>query len=371
MSQQEETRRSRIEDRGSRMKDPHCADPRSSILEPHSSAAVGQDDPRVIQALDDYFAALEAGQKPDRRVFLARHAEVAEALAKCLDGLEFIQKAAPQLDQQVADQGTALSAITGELATSMPLGDFRIIREIGRGGMGVVYEAEQLSLGRRVALKVLPFAAALDSRQLQRFKNEAQAAAHLHHTNIVPVFGVGCERGVHFYAMQYIEGQTLAAMIRQLRQETGLEEERGSRIEDRGSKIERFGLTILNHQSSFFDFPFSILNLRSSILVFLLGGHSDLRHHGAARSSGYPLPGGVWGIGVFHETLDGLIVRRLFGEHALLAASLVPGTNPRLLVGNAGRFVDRAGRDERSWDLVVVETPSLGTRGTGSRDDAT
>ena len=97
------------------------------------------------------------------------------------------------------------------------LGDFQLVREIGRGGMGVVYEAEQISLGRRVALKVLPFAAALDARQLQRFKNEAQAAASLHHTNIVPVFGVGCERGVHYYAMQYIEGQTLAAIIKDLR----------------------------------------------------------------------------------------------------------------------------------------------------------
>ena len=209
--------RDRVEDRGSRMEDRHSVNPRSSIFDSHCSAAVSQDDPRVIQALDDYLAALEAGHKPDRRVFLARHAEVAEALAKCLDGLEFVQHAAPQLDQQVADQGTALSAITGELATTMPLGDFRIIREIGRGGMGVVYEAEQLSLGRRVALKVLPFAAALDSRQLQRFKNEAQAAAHLHHTNIVPVFGVGCERGVHFYAMQYIEGQTLAQVIADLK----------------------------------------------------------------------------------------------------------------------------------------------------------
>ncbi len=217
MNQGKDERGLRVDDRGSKMEERPSVDPLPSFFDPHSSAAVGQDDPRVIQALDDYLAALEGGQKPDRRVFLARHAEVAEALAKCLDGLEFVQHAAPQLDQQVADQGTALSAITGELATTMPLGDYRIIREIGRGGMGVVYEAEQLSLGRRVALKVLPFAAALDSRQLQRFKNEAQAAAHLHHTNIVPVFGVGTERGVHFYAMQFIEGQTLAQVIADLK----------------------------------------------------------------------------------------------------------------------------------------------------------
>src|SRR5438046_495824 len=89
----------------------------------------------------------------------------------------------------------------------------------GRGGMGVVYEAVQLSLGRRVALKVLPFAAALDAKQLQRFKNEAQAAAQLHHTNIVPVYAVGEARGVHYYAMQLIEGQNLADLIAQLRRQ--------------------------------------------------------------------------------------------------------------------------------------------------------
>jgi serine/threonine protein kinase/TolA-binding protein len=89
--------------------------------------------------------------------------------------------------------------------------------------MGVVYGAEQISLGRKVALKVLPFAATLDAKHLQRFKNEAHAAAHLHHQNIVPVYAVGCERGVHYYAMQFIEGQTLAALISELRQFSGRE----------------------------------------------------------------------------------------------------------------------------------------------------
>ena len=96
------------------------------------------------------------------------------------------------------------------------IGDFRLIREIGRGGMGVVYEAEQLSLGRTVALKMLPFASAMDQQRLQRFRNEATAAATLDHPNIVSVYAVGCERGVHFYAMQYIDGQTLAKVIAEL-----------------------------------------------------------------------------------------------------------------------------------------------------------
>jgi serine/threonine protein kinase/tetratricopeptide (TPR) repeat protein len=93
------------------------------------------------------------------------------------------------------------------------LGDYHILREVGRGGMGVVYEAEQISLGRRVALKVLPFAATMDSRQLQRFQNEARAAASLEHPHIVPVYGVGCERGVHYYAMKFIDGQSLSDVI--------------------------------------------------------------------------------------------------------------------------------------------------------------
>ena len=103
------------------------------------------------------------------------------------------------------------------------LGDFRLIREIGCGGMGVVYEAEQVSLGRRVALKVLPFAAMLDPRQLARFENETRAAALIDHPNVVQVYSVGSDRGVHYYAMQYIEGETLATLIAGLRQERGLD----------------------------------------------------------------------------------------------------------------------------------------------------
>jgi serine/threonine protein kinase/Tfp pilus assembly protein PilF len=190
------------------------------------AAAASADDSRVIHAVQEYLAELEAGQVPNRNVFLERHADIASSLAACLDGLEFLHGAAPQLSAPAApvEARSPVGARSPDRApggdtTEGPrqLGDFRLLREVGRGGMGVVYEAEQLSLARRVALKVLPFAAALDARQLQRFKNEAQAAAHLHHPHIVPVYGVGCDRGVHYYAMEYIEGRTLAQIIDALR----------------------------------------------------------------------------------------------------------------------------------------------------------
>ncbi len=101
------------------------------------------------------------------------------------------------------------------------LGDFQLGREIGRGGIGVVYEARQLSLGRRVALKVLPPSSRLDPRQLRRFENEAQAAAALQHPNIVPVFAYGHECGVPYLAMRLIEGRNLAEVIRDVRERTG------------------------------------------------------------------------------------------------------------------------------------------------------
>ncbi len=97
------------------------------------------------------------------------------------------------------------------------LGEFRLVREVSRGGMGVVYEAVQVALGRRVALKVLPNAAALDPRHLHRFQVEAQAAASLNHPHIVPVFATGSAGGIPYYAMQFIDGRDLARVIRESR----------------------------------------------------------------------------------------------------------------------------------------------------------
>jgi len=98
------------------------------------------------------------------------------------------------------------------------LGDFELLRELGRGGMGIVYEARQVSLNRKVALKVLSGSLGLTSKAVQRFRREAEAAAKLHHTNIVPVYATGEEDSTHFYAMDLIDGPSLDHVIRQMRE---------------------------------------------------------------------------------------------------------------------------------------------------------
>jgi serine/threonine protein kinase len=202
---------------------------------------------RLNDILLAYVEAVEAGHVPDRRQLLALYPEFASELSDFFEGRDRIEvlsgplrdfsrsgmiRAALEItkeaDPKTSETTKSSADVASPAAPAIPpsgsapelgqLGDYRLIREVGRGGMGIVYEAHQISLNRRVALKVLPFAAALDPKQLQRFKNEAQAAAQLHHNFIVPVYAVGYERGIHYYAMQFIEGQSLATMIRELRQ---------------------------------------------------------------------------------------------------------------------------------------------------------
>ncbi len=171
-------------------------------------------DPVLAELMDELGTKLQEGEPVDIEEFIRAHPDQADEIRRLLPALEMLA---------ALERSGGAAAASGDAGVQTPdlergvLGDFRLLREVGRGGMGVVYEAEQISLSRRVALKVLPFAAALDAKRLQRFKNEAHAAAHLHHTNIVPVISVGCDRSVHYYAMQFIEGETVAQVIADLR----------------------------------------------------------------------------------------------------------------------------------------------------------
>jgi eukaryotic-like serine/threonine-protein kinase len=165
-------------------------------------------DGRLMEISREYLRALESGERPTRSSFLDRYPELRDQVVECMDGIDLaftLQRQGRKNDFSVPGES--------ERPTFEPLGDFRIVRQLGRGGMGVVYEAFQMSLARSVALKVLPFAAALDERHRKRFLVEAQSAAQLHHPNIVPVYAVGCERGTHYYAMQLIDGQPISASV--------------------------------------------------------------------------------------------------------------------------------------------------------------
>jgi eukaryotic-like serine/threonine-protein kinase len=169
-----------------------------TTTQPVPDTTSAYDDPRVVEALERYLALLETGRTPDRAEFLLDYPDIATALDDCLSGLDFLRHSAPT-----------------DPTLRMPdtLGEFRLLRELGRGGMGIVYEAEQTSLRRRVALKTLPMANGLQEVDRERFLNESRAAAMLDHPNIVSVYAIGSDHGIHYYAMQLITGASLADLL--------------------------------------------------------------------------------------------------------------------------------------------------------------
>jgi len=128
--------------------------------------------------------------------------------------LEAVQRA--KVDEENNPPGESPHSIR-EPAPGEVIGDFKIIREIGRGGMGVIFEAEQLSLHRQVALKVLYPALSSSVRTLRRFHRESEAVAKIKHNNIIPVWAVGASRGLNYFAMRYLPGPNLAELIEELR----------------------------------------------------------------------------------------------------------------------------------------------------------
>jgi WD40 repeat protein len=168
-------------------------------------------DPFEIVA-ESFLARFRAGERPSITEYAALHPELADQIRELLPALVMVEQ---DLTIDPVPNGELIGSVEFP-REERRLGDYRILREIARGGMGVVYEAEQVSLGRRVALKVLPGHVAGDREALERFRREARAAARLHHTHIVPVFEVGRDGDVAYYAMQFIQGQGLDQVIDEL-----------------------------------------------------------------------------------------------------------------------------------------------------------
>jgi WD40 repeat protein/serine/threonine protein kinase len=176
-----------------------------------SSPDPNSDADPLAELAEEFAERYRQGQRPALTEYTDRYPHLAGRIRKLFPAMvvmeEFGSVAGPD------------SAPPGGVGRDAPrqLGEYRILREVGRGGMGVVYEAVQESLGRHVALKVLPAQNWKSSVPLERFRREARAVAQLHHTNIVPVFGVGECDGVHYYAMQFIHGQSLDNVLHELK----------------------------------------------------------------------------------------------------------------------------------------------------------
>jgi serine/threonine protein kinase len=183
-------------------------------LQDHSAAqnetlTHGDRDP-FDQVAEEFAERCRKGESPSISEYEARYPEFAPRIRKLLPTVAMME----QLKRD------AQASTGGEPVRSIPerLGEFRVLRELGRGGMGIVYEAVQESLGRNVALKVIHHIH-LDAKRLERFRREAQAVAQLHHTNIVPIFGFGEHEGLPYYAMQYIRGHGLDVLLGTWRRE--------------------------------------------------------------------------------------------------------------------------------------------------------
>src|SRR5262245_44851172 len=196
-------------------------DPREPARGPGGDGTMSEDssttDP-VGRLAESFVARYRRGERPALSEYTDRYPELADRIREVFPMMVLIEEAGSGGDASSGATGrVAAQSLGGGREGPDGIAGYRIRREVGRGGMGIVYEAEQLSLGRHVALKVLPASIGQDPRGQERFRREARAAARLHHTNIVPVHEVGQDRGVFFYAMQFIEGQALDAVLEELK----------------------------------------------------------------------------------------------------------------------------------------------------------
>ncbi len=189
-----------------------CTGDVASTIRADEGSDAGEFDPELAKLIELFTRRIQAGEQVDVDELARQHSAWAREIQLLLPALRGLA----ELGQVAEAEGTAPASQDCAQGPRV-FGDFRILREVGRGGMGIVYEAEQITLSRRVALKVLPLAVAMDPRALQRFQLEAQVAGWLQHPRIVPVYAVGLVGDVPYYAMQFVEGGSVAEVIAELR----------------------------------------------------------------------------------------------------------------------------------------------------------
>ncbi|HET6880010.1 MAG TPA: serine/threonine protein kinase [Pirellulales bacterium] len=182
-------------------------------------------DNRLATVLAEYLAAADEQSPPDRETWIDRHPDLAAELTEFFAAHDAVERLASPLRQAV----TTVQLAAGESVTTLGyapavgkavepttmFGDYEIIEEIARGGMGVVYKARQVSLNRLVAVKMILSGQLASADDVRRFRAEAEAAANLRHPNIVAIHDVGERGGQHFFSMEYVAGKSLSQMVRE------------------------------------------------------------------------------------------------------------------------------------------------------------
>lgn len=178
-------------------------------------------DLRLDELATAYLKELELGQKPAQAEWLARYPDLADELAGFFAAMEHVDQIAAPLRVSSGSDAPTLAPNPSSPSSSVNsvryFGDYELLQEIARGGMGVVYKAKQVSLNRPVALKMILAGQLASTADVQRFRTEAEAAANLDHPNIVPIYEVGEHESQHFFSMKLIEGDSLGHWIADFR----------------------------------------------------------------------------------------------------------------------------------------------------------
>lgn len=175
------------------------------------------DDALLEEVVEQFTRELRHGQLPQIAKYQQQYPHLSQEIHELLSSVAMIEGL-----KTPTEPVNSLNRRLDETLEVRQLGDYRLIREIGRGGMGIVFEAIHQSLGRQVAVKVLPNRSIDNQQQVDRFRREAQAAARLHHPHIVNVFGVGHDQGYHYYVMEYVDGPSLKQTIRAMADDRSL-----------------------------------------------------------------------------------------------------------------------------------------------------
>ena len=187
-----------------------------AVIEVRMTTPLGDEnelDARLESVLAEYLRAVEAKQPVDQESFIAGHPEIAEELRAFFANHAALERVTAPLRENAVELTLALPSVVNDDSRLKFVGDYELLGEIARGGMGVVYRARQVSLNRPVAVKMIIAGQLADESAIRRFRQEAEAAASLDHPHIVPIYEVGEHAGQQYFSMGLVEGSSLAARV--------------------------------------------------------------------------------------------------------------------------------------------------------------